>query len=207
MARTVVTAAANVALPYQPSGTSGLNSRTIVASGTLVLLNDAEFAALSATAFSGGTLLDGGDPTAGGGSYVTKSLSPSNATVDLFNVSGLVRIRDIVGRVTTVMSGTATTVKLAFDATVTAAVTDLAAANTTTSDPLGTLYSLVGDAAATAAAESAGIYLLTGAHIGANGIILPAGKIQMVGTAANTGVIEWTVVYQAIASGAVITAA
>lgn len=207
MARNVITAVANVAVPYQPSDTSGLNSRTIVASGTLVTLNDAEYAALSATAFSSGTLLDGGDPSASGGAFVTKSLSPSNATVDLFNVSGLVRLKDIVGRVTTVMSGTATTVKLAFDATVTGAVTDLAAAHTVTSDPLGSLYSIVGDAAATAATESAGIYLLTGAHIPAQGIILPAGKIVQIGTAANTGVIEWTVSYEPLASGAAVTAA
>lgn len=207
MARNVITAAANVAVPYQPSATSGLNSRTIVASGTLVTLNDAEYAALSATAISSGTLLDGGDPLAQGGAWVKKSVSPTNSTQDLFTVSGLVKVVDIIGRVTTVMSATATTVKLAFDATVTGAVTDLAAANTTTSDPLGTLYSLVGDAAATAASESAGIYLLTGAHLPAQGIILPAGKIQLVGTAANTGVIEYTCQYIPLSSGASVVAA
>jgi len=143
MGRNVVTAAANVALPYQPSGTSGLNSRTIVASGTLVTLNDAEYAALSSTAFSGGTLLDAGNPDAAGGAFVTKSKSPTNSTVDLFNVVGNVKVVELFGRVTTVMDATATTLKLAFDATVTGAVTDLSAAGTITSDPLNTLYSIV----------------------------------------------------------------
>lgn len=207
MARNVVTAAANVSLPYQPTGTSGLNSRTIVASGTLVTLNDAEYAALSATAFSSGTLLDGGNPDITGGAFVTKSVSPTNSTQDLFVVSGLVKVTEIIGRVTTVMTATATTVKLAFDATVTGAVTDLAAANTTTSDPLGTLYSLIGDDAGTAAQESAGIYLLNDNHLPAQGIILPAGKIQLIGTAVNTGVIQWTVQYTPLATGASIVAA
>ena len=206
MARNVVTAAANVALPYQPTGTSGLNSRTIVASGTLVTLNDAEYAALSATAFSSGTLLDGGDPANAGGAFVTKSVSPTNSTIDLFTVTGRVKVIELFGRVTTVMSATATTIKPVFDATVTAAVTDLAAAVTVTSDVLGTLYSIVG-VAATAATESAAIYLLPAAKLPSEGIILPAGKMQQTGTAANTGVIEWTCVYVPLSTGASVVAA
>lgn len=206
MARNVITAAANVSVPYQPSGTSGLNSRTIVASGTLVTLNDAEQAALSATAFSSGTLLDAGNPNSSGGASVTKSKTITAATVDLFNVVGNVKIVEIFGRVTTVMDATATTVKLAFDATVTAAVTDLCGTVTVTSDVLGTLYSIVG-VAATAATESAGVYILPAAKLPAEGIILPAGKIQMVGSAINTGVIEWTVVYFPVSSTGAVTAA
>lgn len=206
MGRNVVTAAANVALPYQPSGTSGLNSRTIVASGTLVELNDAEYAALSSTAFSSGTLLDAGDPDGVGGAFVTKSKTITAATVDLFNVVGNVKVVELFGRVTTVMDATATTVKLQFDATVTAAATDLCATVTVTSDVLGTLYSIVG-VAATAATESAGVYLLPAAKLPAEGIILPAGKITQVGSAVNTGIIEWTCVYIPLSTGASVTAA
>lgn len=206
MGRNVVTAAANVALPYQPSATSGLNSRTIVASGTLVELNDAEYAALSATAFSSGTLLDAGNPDSSGGAFVTKSKTITAATVDLFNVVGNVKVVELFGRVTTVMDGTATTVKLQFDPTVTGAATDLCATVTVTSDVLGTLYSIVG-VAATAATESAAIYLLPAAKLPAEGIVLPAGKITQVGSAINTGVIEWTVVYFPVSSGGAITAA
>lgn len=206
MARNVVTVGTNISLPYQPSATSGLNSRTIVADGTLVTLNDAEEAALSATAFSSGYLLDAGDPANAGGAYVTKSKTITAATVDLFNVVGRVKVVEIFGRVTTAMDATATTVKLQFDATVTAAATDLCATVTVTSDVLGTLYSIVG-VAATAATESAGVYLLPAAKLPAEGIILPAGKITQVGSAINAGVIEWTCVYVPLSTGAYVAAA
>jgi len=206
MARNVVTAAANVSVPYQPSATSGLNSRTIIASGTLVTLNDAEYAALSATAISGGTLLDAGDPNAAGGAIVTKSISPTAATVDLFTVAGNVKVLELFGRVTTAMDATATTIKPVFDATVTAAVADLGAAATVTSDALGTLYSIVG-VAATATTEVAATYLLPASKLPAEGIILPAGKIQMTGSAINAGVIQWTVAYVPMSAGASIVAA
>jgi hypothetical protein len=208
MARNVVTAAANVALPYQPSGTSGLNSRTIVASGTLVLLNDAEYAALSTTAFSGGTLLDAGDPTGHGGAVVTKSLTLTAATLDLFNVVGNVKVTELFGRVTTALDATGTNIRLAFDATVTAAVTNLSADLAVASDVLGQLYSIVGVAAtATSKPAVAASYLLPAVKLPAEGIILPAGKIQLISSAINAGVIQWIVSYYPISSGASITAA
>ncbi len=206
MARNVVTTTTNVNLPYQPSATSGLNSQTIVASGTLVTLNDAEYAALSSTAFTSGILLDGGDPTGAAGAFVTKSISPTAATVDLFTVTGRVKVLELFGRVTTAMDATVTTIKPVFDATVTASVTDLAGTVAVTSDALGQLYSIVG-VAATGTTESAGVYLLPAAKLAAEGIILPAGKIQMTGSAANAGVIEWTVVYVPVSTGASIVAA
>lgn len=209
MPHIVITAAANVAVPYQPSLASGLNSRTIVASGTTVTLNDYEYAALSSTAISGGTLLDGGDTAQASvvGTMVTKAgYTPTAATVSIFTVAGLVRINEIFGVVTTAMDATATTIKLVFDATVTAAVTDMSAAVTVTSDPLGTLYSIVG-VAATAATESAGVYILPAAKLPSNGIVLPAGVIQVTGSAINAGVIKWYVGYTPLETAGVITAA
>lgn len=209
MPHIVITAADDVSVPYQPSALSGLNSRTIVTSGTTVTLNDYEYAALSSTAFSSGTLLDGGDTAAIGqvGTLVTKDdYTPTAATVDLFEVAGLVRINEIFGVVTTVMDATATTVKLVFDATVTGAVTDLSAAATVTSDVLGTLYSIVG-VAATAMTESAGIYVLPAAKLPAQGLILPAGVIQATGSAINAGIIKWYVGYTPLETAGVITAA
>lgn len=209
MPHIVTTAADDVSVPYQPSLVAGLDSRLIVTSGTTVTLNDFEFAALSSTAFSGGTLLDGGEVGAGGalGTVVTKTgYTPTAATVDLFNVSGFVKLVEVFGVVTTAMDATATTLKLAFDPTVTGAVTDLSATATITSDVLGTLYSIVG-VAATALQESAAIYLLPAAKMPANGIILPAGKIQATGSAINAGVITWYVSYLPIEADATILAA
>jgi hypothetical protein len=204
MGRTVITADNFVSVPYSPDGNS-INSRMITASGTTVTLTDTEYAALSPTAFSSGKLLDAGGSTIAG-NFVTKSRSPAAATSDLFVVSGNVKIVELFGRVTTVMDATATTLKLVWDATVTGAVTDLSATATITSDVLGTLYSIVG-VAATAMTESAAIYLLPAAKLPAEGIILPAGKIQQTASAANTGVIEWTCVYVPLSSGAAIVAA
>lgn len=209
MPHIVITAADDVSVPYQPTALSGLNSRTIVTSGTTVTLNDYEYAALSSTAISSGTLLDGGDTSSLGvvGTMVTKAgYTPTAATVDLFTVAGLVRINEIFGVVTTAMDATATTIKLVFDATVTAAVTDLSATATVTSDVLGTLYSIVG-VAATAMTESAAIYVLPAAKLPSNGIILPAGKIQITGSAINAGVVKWYVGYTPLETAGVITAA
>jgi len=205
----VTTAADDVSVPYQPSALSGLNSRLITTSGTTVTLNDYEYAALSETAFSGGTLLDGGSTGAIGnvGTIVTNDeYTPTAATVSIFTVAGLVRINEIFGVVTTVMDATVTTIKLVFDATVTAAVTDLSAAVTITSDPVGSLYSIVG-VAATAATESAGVYILPAAKLPSNGIILPAGVIQVTGSAVNAGIIKWYVGYTPLETAGVITAA
>ena len=205
----VTTAADDVSVPYQPSALSGLNSRTIVTSGTTVTLNDYEYAALSETAFSSGTLLDGGSVGNSGalGTVVTKAgYTPTAATVDLFTVSGLVRITELFGVVTTAMDATATTVKIVFDATVTAAVADISAAVTVTSDVLGQLYGVVGPAA-TAIAESAGVFLPPASHMTPGGQILPAGKIQATGSAVNAGIITWYVAYQPIESDATIVAA
>ncbi len=205
----VTTGADDVSVPYQPSIVSGLNSRLIVTSGTTVTLNDFEYAALSSTAFTSGALIDGGEIGNSGalGTVVThEGYTPTAATVDLFEVSGLVKITEIFGVVTEVMDATATTVKLVFDATVTGAVTDLSAAATVTSDVLGTLYSIVG-VAATAMTESAGIYILPAAKLPAQGLILPAGVIQATGSAINAGVVTWYVSYYPIESDAVITSA
>ena len=104
------------------------------------------------------------------------------------------------------MDATATTQKLQFDATVTAAATDLCATATITSDAAGTLYSIVG-VAATAMTESTGVYVLPAAKLPAEGIILPAGSITHVGSAANAGIVKWYVSYIPLEAAGVITAA
>src|SRR5690349_13750099 len=181
MPHIVTTNAANVALPYQPSINSGLNSRTIVASGTVVTLNDYEFAALSSTAFTSGTLLDGGNVNADGSVQVSRAgaVLPQTATGNIFAVAGRVRIKSLIGEVTVVLTATATNLKVGFDPTGADPNTDLSANLVVTSDPVGTLYSTVG-VAGTATKESALTHMILPANnLPAEGVVLTAGNITL----------------------------
>lgn len=210
MPHIVTTAAANVSLPYQPSLVSGLNSRTIVASGTTVTLNDFEYAALSSTAISGGTLLDGGDVKPDGTISVarTTAILPQTATGSIFTVTGRVLVRRLIGEVTTVLTATATNVKVVFDPTGADAATDLSANLVVTSDPVGTLYSIVG-VAATATKESGVTHMILPANgLPVEGIVLTTGVVALTTDASNaTGSVKWDLDYVALSSGATIVAA
>lgn len=210
MPHIVTTAAANVAVPYQPSLASGLNSRTIVASGTTVTLNDFEFAALSATAISGGTLLDGGNVNADGGVSVSRATAalPQTATGSIFTVTGRVLVKRIIGEVTTVLTATATNLKVGFDPTGADANTDLSANLVVTSDPVGTLYTIVG-VAATATKESGVTHMvLPAVNLPTEGIVLTTGAITLTTDANNTtGRVKWDVDYVALTAGSTIVAA
>jgi hypothetical protein len=210
MARNVVTAAANVSLPYQPSATSGLNSRTIVASGTLVTLNDAEYAALSATAFSGGTLLDAGNAGADGSASVARAAAvlPQNTTGSIYTVTGRVLVKRLIGEVTVVLTGTATNLKASFDPTGADGSYDLCTNLVVTSDAVGTLYSITGTVA-TAMKESVATHaILPANNLPLEGIVLTAGVITLTTDAANTtGKVKWDIDYIPLTSGASIVAA
>ncbi len=210
MPHIVTTAAANVSVPYQPSLASGLNSRTIVASGTTVTLNDFEFAALSSTVFTNGALLDGGNVNADGGISVSRATAqlPQTATGNLFTVTGRVLVKRIIGEVTVVLTSTATNIKVGFDPTGADANTDLSANLVVTSDPVGTLYTIVG-VAATATKESGTTHMvLPAAALPLEGIVLTTGAITLTTDASNTtGRVKWDVDYIALTAGSTITAA
>ena len=210
MARNVVTAAANVAVPYQPTGTSGLNSRTIVASGTVLVLNDAEYAALSPTAFSSGTLLDGGDPVASGfvGTKVARAAAvlPQTATVDMFSISGgRVKIVNIIATITTVVQTQATTLKLVFTPTggsvgdITAATTDWTAA--AVGNQFYAKLAAITDVL-TKSTTTVDLSTLSGQL---PSMILGTGKISATTVASSTGAAKWDLWYVPIDAGALVT--
>ena len=141
------------------------------------------------------------------GIHVQKSVSPANATTNLFTVSGLVLVTGIVGLVTTVMSATVTSINLNHDPTVGAAA-NLCAATVITSDTAGTLYGFIGTDITTLLVSSG-----TGApseaytQLPAAKIVLNDGVVGQVGTAANTGVVAWHLTYVPISNGASVVAA
>lgn len=210
MPHIVTTAAANVSVPYQPSLVSGLNSRVIVDSGTTVTLNDFEYAALSSTAISGGTLLDGGEVKADGSVMVARALAqlPQTTTGTIFTVTGRVLVKKLIGEVTTVLTATATNLRVVFDPTGADAATNLSADLAVTSDPVGTLYSIVG-VAATATKESGVTHMILPANnLPVEGIVLTTGVIALTTDANNTtGRVKWDLEYVALSSGATVTAA
>lgn len=210
MPHIVTTNAANVSLPYQPSFVSGLNSRTIVASGTVVTLNDFEFAALSATAFTSGTLLDGGNVNPDGQVSVARATAalPQTATGNIYTVTGRVLVRRIIGEVTTVLTATATNLKVGFDPTGADANTDLSANLVVTSDPVGTLYTIVG-VAATATKESGTTHMvLPAVNLPTEGIVLTTGVITLTTDASNTtGRVKWDLDYLPLVAGSTVVAA
>lgn len=210
MPRIVTTGAANVAVPYQPSLASGLNSRTIVSSGTTLTLNDFEYAALSPTAFTSGSLVDGGDVRGDGGVSVSRATAqlPQSATGNIYTVTGRVLVRRLIGEVTTVLTATATNLKVGFDPTGADTNTDLSANLVVTSDPVGTLYTIVG-VAATATKESGTTHMVLPANqLPTEGIVLTSGVITLTTDASNTtGRVKWDIDYTPLTSGSLIVAA
>jgi len=208
MPHIVTTAAANVSLPYQPSLVSGLNSRTIVASGTTVVLNDFEYAALSSTAISGGTLIDGGDVNASGtiGTKVERATAalPTTATGSLFTIAtGRILLTSLLGEVTTVIQNQACTLTVIYNPTDTGADQTLAIASASiAADAVGTIYSLSG-----VVAEDLEDSLNWALIAGPRSLVLKPGAIQLTTSATNTGSVKWTATYLALDSGATLVAA
>lgn len=210
MPHIVTTNAANVSLPWQPSLVAGLNSRTIVASGTVVTLNDFEFAALSPTAFTSGLLLDGGDTAAGIlGTKVARlaSVLPQTATVDLFSIAGgRVKITNIIATVTTLIQTQATTLKLVYTPTG-GAVGDLTAATTDwTASVVGSMFSAKLSATTDVLTKTAigSIFPVASAQLPT--VILGTGKISATTVASSTGAAKWDLWYVPIDAGATVTA-
>jgi hypothetical protein len=182
----------------------------IAATGTVVTLNDFEYASLSPTAFASGSLLDGGDVKPDGQVSVPRATAilPQTATGNIFTVTGRVLLRRLIGEVTTVLTATATNLKVGFDPTGADPNTDLSANLVVTSDPVGTLYSMVG-VAATATKESALTHaILPANNIPLEGIVLTTGVITLTTDASNaTGSVKWDLDYTPLIAGSTVVAA
>jgi len=205
----VVTNSANVSLPWQPSLVSGLNSRTIVASGTSVVLSDVEFAALSPTAISSGTLLDGGDTSLSlVGIKVSRTTAnlPQTATGDIFQVStGRVWIVNLIATVTTAIQAQDTLVKVVWTPTG-GSVGDVTA-NTTdwTGAVVGSQFSAKFRATTDVQTKTAIGTIFPVANAQQPQLMLNTGKLSVTTAASSTGQARWDIWYLPIDAGATVT--
>lgn len=148
------------------------------------------------------------------GNHAVKTYTVAAETATLFNVTGLVLVTSIAGRVTTAMT-VANTVKLQANPT-TGTQSDLCAATDlgTTDTPAGDVISISGapTAAPVVGIGAAALYPVTAVSTnflgGAKGILVDAGTIQQVTTGTSPdGVIEWHITYVPVADGAALSAA
>lgn len=126
---------------------------------------------------------------------------PATGNQTLFNVTGgRVLVLGIVGEVTTVMSATATQIKLTTVSTVGSIATDLCAVTAVTSLAVGNLFSFASAAAATAGVVGSAVTQ-------PNEFYVQPGIIRVTTDATNTGAMRWQLLYIPIDPGAAVTAA
>jgi hypothetical protein len=142
------------------------------------------------------------------GQRTKKSLTAiTNATQDLFTVTGLVIIQGIIGYVTVAMDGTVTSINLNHDPTIGSAA-DLCAATVVTSDAAGTVYGYLGDAITTLLVSSGTTAPGTAyAPMPNSKQVLTPGVIGLVGTAANVGDTDWYCLWAALSDDGAVTPA
>ena len=144
-----------------------------------------------------------------GGISVTKTITETtNGAQDLFDITGQVVIRAIIGGVLLVPFGaTATSISLRHDPTTGSAV-DLCGPTVVTSDAAGTLYSYLGDSSASLLVSS-GTAVPNQAYTTLPTVeqVFTAGTIEYVGTAINTGWTLWTCMYWPLDAAGGVTAA
>ncbi len=130
---------------------------------------------------------------------------PQGVDGALFTISGgRVLLTSIIGEVTVEIETQANNTKLKLNPTATGVDQDLCAVLSITADAVGELYTIsgvVGDALRSD--------LLIGLNslLGAGGMILSEGDIELDCAASNTGEIKWTLFYLPIDTGAVIEVA
>lgn len=125
-----------------------------------------------------------------------------NGDADLFTISGgRVLITNLIGEVTTVISGTTPTL-LVKNVTTVGGDVSLATATTVTDDEVGTLYAVdgVGNALETG---SSGVV-----ESSAKGIVCAEGTLKMTSAAADVaGAVSWTMTYVPLDDGASVASA
>jgi len=135
---------------------------------------------------------------------------PQTATQNIFTVSGgRIAVVSLVGTVTTVIGGTATTLSVGLVPTTgTAAAASLATAVAITSKEVGTVVSL---------GATLGAALIVGGTSGNAGggaaiddgtkVLVPQGTISITTSASTTGAMSWDLVYVPLDAGAQVVAA
>ena len=124
---------------------------------------------------------------------------PATGNTTIFNVTGgRVILTYLIGEVTTVMSATATNLKISAVGTVSTVSTDLCSNTAVTSLAVGNQFSpsAIGSAATVGSAV-----------VQNNETVIPVGIIRITTDATNTGAMRWTLLYVPLDDGAVVTAA
>lgn len=131
---------------------------------------------------------------------------PQTTDVALFRITGgKVRIKSIIGEVTTVIQNQANNTKIKFNPSGTGSDVDLCAVLDISADAVGTLYSIVG-VVATAMKSTTLWGVLPADNIPAEGIILGPGDIELDCAASNTGAVKWTVEWEPVDGAGHLTA-
>lgn len=127
---------------------------------------------------------------------------PQTAAGSLFTITGgKVRIKSIIGEVTTVIQTQANVTKLQFVSTVPGSTTDLCATLDITAKAAGSLFSITGTVA-TAMKVTTNNLVVPADDLAAPGLVLGPGTIKLNCGASNTGNVKWTIVYENVDSGA-----
>lgn len=123
---------------------------------------------------------------------------PATGNQTLFTVAGgRIILTFMIGEVTTVMTATATNLKLTSVGTVSAAATDMCSNTAVTSLAVGNQFSPV----AVGSAAQVGAVVTQN-----NELIIPAGIIRATTDATNTGAMRWTALYIPLDDGATLIA-
>jgi hypothetical protein len=129
---------------------------------------------------------------------------PQTAAQTIFNVTGgRILVTALVGTVTTVIGGTATTLKVTSTPTSGTAV-DVASATAITSKEVGAIATLPGTAGSALVVNNAG----GGGQIpGHQPYIVPPGALSVTTSASTTGAMSWSLMYVPLDDGVTVTAA
>ena len=119
----------------------------------------------------------------------------------LFNVTGRVWVKQIVGEVTTLIQTQANNAKLVFGPTPAGANTDICAVLDISADAVGLHYGITGTVAD---AMIEGVQMVKGQVAP---LVLEEGAIGLDTSASSTGAIKWTIWYVPLSDGAKIAAA
>lgn len=130
---------------------------------------------------------------------------PQTAAGALFRITGgKIRVTSIIGEVTTVIETKANATKLSHNPSGVGATVDLCGTLDITADAVGTLYSIVG-VLATAMKSTTLWLVIPSDNIPAPGLILGPGDIELNCAASNTGSVKWTLTYELVDVGAVVS--
>ena len=143
----------------------------------------------------------------GEGSSVSKVLATTAlGATTIFNFTGIIRIKSIVGVVTTVMENKATTIKLGVFSDSLAGY-DICTTKDVDTFAVGSLLSITGTAANALLSTTAVGAIAPGQANVVTASCIAAGAIKVTSGAANTGAITWSILWEAVTPGATVTAA